>query len=319
MDSTVRTRRPRIAMIIAIALVSALLIGAGVWWGTSRASAQAAADEVTVQVGAAHAEAEAAHREAVAAQEQAARALDDVVRPVLDAAETHPDRFDAAALAALSDLDAEAAAMGASTSQVRIAPEFGDEGGGLVDRMQWDRDATDEAASAEVERLVQHAAERSDEREHAETWLSRAHEAAGALATATADAADTAAASWEHAGDAERTALTSRAQGLRDLVALTAENGEAVEAWTELAGMLSGYVTDHDAARASHDQRVAQLEAERVEAERRAAEAAEQARRNAPRSGGGGGSSGGGGGGGGGGAGCTFVNWQGMVISTPCP
>ncbi|MCI2956768.1 hypothetical protein MN032_03595 [Agromyces atrinae] len=300
MTTSAPTRRPRVLVIIALSVVAALLVAAGVWWGVARASAHAAADEATTALETAHSASVAAAETSGAARTSVGDTVNRVIAPILLTADAHPYYFDAEAVATLLAVATEGTdVLAEPIGSVDDGPAID----GLVDGMHWSRDETAAQAAAELERIESARADIRAAGASAEAWIERANETIAAFAVSTADVADARLASFEHADEVSRSAVAARVSEIRELSA----GGAA-----ELSSALVAYPGELEAARATHDARVAQLEAERIEAERVAAEqrAAEEAANRAP--------SNSGGGSGGGGGSCTFVNWQGMVLSKPC-
>lgn len=312
--------RRRLLWWVAGGLAIVLVGGSTTWWGIARAEAHTRAEALVAQVSAVHDDARAANEDAAAAAAGLTELRDTAVAPLLEVAAAAPDLLSAELVAQLTTLRDEADGALSGAAAAAADTTFPDDPGELTDRVLWDEESVlSEAASARA-RLNTAAETAKATTESATDIHSRITET---LASLGGDAAGRAAQSYdalEHAGD-QRAALSEYSTALLEATEI-AVGSTAAASWTPVIEHIQALPGVQSSARATHDARVAEIEAARQAEEAR--RAAEQQQRNSSRNtnagsgGGGSGGSGGGGGNRGSDGWCAEVNWTGYIILVPC-
>ncbi|MCI2959431.1 hypothetical protein MN032_17235 [Agromyces atrinae] len=320
--TTGRTRR-RVITIAALGLAIVLAAGTITWWSVARSDAHAKADALVTRVIDAEADAQRATADAAEVSATLVALNDSAVTRVLTLADASPDLLSPEIVTALREVSTVVTGDGNSDSDIETASapgsvevraDFARSADELTDTVQWgDADAVEAEADAEIQRLA--AAGASAEAHTAEV-TALVDQVVASLELIATDTGDRAAATHdrlEHAGD-YRAQLTEHSAALRELAA-SATGSTAATEWVPLVDRLEAYAATVPAAQATHDQRVAEIEAER---QAEIARQEEAARENSGGGDSGGGGGGDGGGGGGGGDWCPEVNWTGYIILVPC-
>lgn len=304
----------------ALGLAIVMAAGAITWWSVARSDAHAKADALVTRVIDAEADVQRATANAAEVSATLLALNDTAVTRVLSLADGSPDllspeivsalREVSAVVAGESDSDAETATAAGS---VEVRAAFARTADELTDTIQWgDAEAVEAEADAEVQRLAEASASAEEHTAEVSALVEQVVASLALIAVDTGDRATAAHDRLEHAGD-HRAALTEHSTALRELAA-SAEGSTVATEWVPLVDRLEAYAETVPAAQAVHDQRVAEIEAERqAEIARQ-----EEADRNERENSGGGGGGGDSGGGGGGGDWCPEVNWTGYIILVPC-
>lgn len=346
-----RRRRLRIALACgAAALIAGIAIAIPLGLAAARtAEAEREAQALVQELTAACEVAAASSGELNRAAGITARYVETVLQPVTEAAQAENVGLSEAAIASVLDVrDELVSAVGPDDGAAELRSPFADDGFpallALDLRDEAEADRARGQVAAEKERLGQVARDADGAVQQLGELLFRADEAVLAVVTEASAAARAAVEQHHEASPEAQAELLARADALALLLPSQAGDrlaaaesetvplAEAGPALSALGAARTELVASHDHAVA---ERVAAEERARAEEEERArAEEGARARKAAEGSGSGAGSGSGSGSGSGGGGGgnpgdddpwhdedgnvCTFVNFQGMLIVTPC-